>query len=147
MNWDKSVNAAVLGCRIQPSLRCERELVRVPPQYRRTTEHRSIRTAEWTGQISTTVHKQFVGKQIAKAGQSEQGAAAQIEVLDARHVRGEDSPGCNPMTAVVRLERTRSPWDLVETVSRDTRAKRSKPEANTFDLEGFRALARPRYAW
>ena len=35
-------------------------------------------------------------------------------VLDARHVGVEDLPESNLVTAVVRLERTRTPWDVVE---------------------------------
>ena len=37
-------------------------------------------------------------------------------VLDARHVRVEDLPESNLVTALVRLEQTRTPWDLVEVV-------------------------------
>ena len=37
-------------------------------------------------------------------------------VVDARHVGVEDLPEGNLMTAVVRLEQTRTPWDLVEVV-------------------------------
>ena len=39
-------------------------------------------------------------------------------VLDARHVGVEDLPESNLVTAVVRLEQTRTPWDLVEVVRR-----------------------------
>ena len=35
-------------------------------------------------------------------------------VVDARHVGVEDLPEDNLVTAVVRLEQTRTPWDLVE---------------------------------
>ena len=35
-------------------------------------------------------------------------------VLDARHVGVEDLPESNLVTAVVRLEQTRTPWDVVE---------------------------------
>ena len=39
-------------------------------------------------------------------------------VLDARHVGVEDLPEPNLVTAVVRLEQTRAPWDLVEVARR-----------------------------
>ena len=39
-------------------------------------------------------------------------------VLDARHVGVEDLPEPNLVTAVVRLEQTRTPWDLVEVARR-----------------------------
>ena len=39
-------------------------------------------------------------------------------VLDARHVGVEDLPESNLVTAVVRLEQTRTPWDLVEVARR-----------------------------
>ena len=39
-------------------------------------------------------------------------------MLDARHVGVEDLPEPNLVTAVVRLEQTRTPWDLVEVVRR-----------------------------
>jgi hypothetical protein len=39
-------------------------------------------------------------------------------VLDARHVGVEDLPEPNLVTAVVRLERVRTPWDLVEVARR-----------------------------
>ena len=39
-------------------------------------------------------------------------------VLDARHVGVEDLPEPNLVTAVVRLEQTRTPWDVVEVARR-----------------------------
>ena len=39
-------------------------------------------------------------------------------VLDARHVGVEDLPEPNLVTAVVRLEQTRTPWDVVEVTRR-----------------------------
>ena len=44
------------------------------------------------------------------------GPAQRHVVLDARHVGVEDLPESNLVTALVRLEQTRTPWDLVEVV-------------------------------
>ena len=48
-------------------------------------------------------------------------------VVDARHVGVDDLPECNLMTAVVRLEQTRTPWDLVG-VARRLRRWLRRPE-------------------
>ena len=48
-------------------------------------------------------------------------------VLDARHVGVDDLPEPNLVTAVVRLEQTRTPWDLVE-VARRLRRWLRRPE-------------------
>ena len=53
--------------------------------------------------------------------------AERHRVVDARHVGVEDLPEGNLMTAVVRLEQTRTPWDLVE-VARMLRRWLRRPE-------------------